>query len=117
MKLPGAAAMCGLAALAGCATTSARGGEFHLTADQVNGAWGAAMGQAYRDAAEQGIDPLWDPVPPSFSAATCRWIVQGREALCRYRVAREFARPGRERRQVDEETSLYTSETGWRFGY
>lgn len=117
LKLAYACAMCGLAALAGCAGTAVQRDEFHLTADQVNSAWGVVMARAHRDAAEQGIDPLWDPVPPSFSGATCRWVEPGRQALCRYSVARGHARPGSERQQVTEEASLYLSEAGWHFGY
>lgn len=104
-----------LAALAGCAGVAGRG-EFRLTADEMNGAWGAVMARAWREAAEQGIDPLWDPVPPRFSGAVCRWLEPERKARCRYRVARGLRRPGQEPRWVDEEGELYRTETGWDFG-
>jgi hypothetical protein len=106
-----------LLALAGCAAGASGRAEFSLAADQLNGAWGAVMARAYRDAANQGVDPLWDPVPPRFSAATCRWIEPGRKAHCRYRVARGLQRPGSARHWVDEQADLYVTETGWDFGY
>ena len=108
--------MCGLPALAGCATPVGHRGEFHLTADQVNGAWVPVMVRAERQAEAYGIDPLL-LMPPSFSSATCRWIKPQVKALCRYRVARGPVRPGRERWQVDEEAELDWTETGWDFGY
>lgn len=116
-------AMWGLPALAACATPAVcappadERGEFRLTAVQVNGAWGSVLARAYRQAEVDGVDPLWDPVPPTFSGATCRWIEPEVKAHCRYRVARGFVRPGQERRQVDEEANLYLTATGWDFGY
>ena len=104
------------AVLAGCGGLAGRG-DFRLTAEQVNRAWGAVMAREMRDAAAQGIDPLWDLRPPAFSGAACRWIEPHRRALCRYRVSRGFPRPGRERQWVDEKAELYLNETGWDFGY
>ena len=106
--------ICGFSALAGCAGVAGRG-EFHLTADQVNGARGAVMARAWRDAEEQGVDPLWNP-EPRFSGATCRWIEPGRKAHCRYRVSRGIERPGAERSWADAEGTLYLTERGWDFG-
>lgn len=103
-----------ICALAGCAGVAGNR-PFQLTAEQVNGAWGAVMAREQRQAAADGVDPLWDP-PPSFSAAECRWIEPGRKARCRYRVARGFPRTGRARHSVAEEAELYLTETGWDFG-
>ena len=82
----------------------------------MNGAWGAVMAREMREAAEQGLDPLWDPTPPRFSASACRWLEPERKALCRYRVSRGLLRPGQEPRWIDEEGELYLTETGWTFG-
>jgi hypothetical protein len=115
MRIAGPLAICGLAALAGCTSIADRG-TFHLTAEQVSGAWSHVMVRAQLEAEEQGLSPLWDPQGPYFSGAACRWIEPGRKALCRYRVSRGPYRPGRERQWVDEEGELYLTEMGWDFG-
>jgi hypothetical protein len=73
------------------------------------------MVRAWREAEAQGISPHWD-YPPAYSDATCRWIEPRRKARCRYRMARGFPRPGRERIWVHEESELYLTEQGWDFG-
>ncbi|MEA2207272.1 MAG: hypothetical protein QOE77_4048 [Blastocatellia bacterium] len=105
----------GLAALAGCA---AIGGPvpFQLTADQVNGAGSLALARAQIEADEQGLSPLWDPQPPVYSAASCRWIEPGRRARCRYRVQRGIHRPGSVRPWVEEQSEMYLTDGRWGFG-
>ncbi|MGZ8348710.1 MAG: hypothetical protein ACXWUX_00025 [Allosphingosinicella sp.] len=107
--------ICGLAALAGCASAADRG-EFRLTADQISGAWGPVLARAQAQAQTEGNDPLWH-LSPRFSGALCRWIEPGRKALCRDRVSRGFYRPGSERVWEDEAAELYLTEWGWDFGY
>ncbi|HKR24657.1 MAG TPA: hypothetical protein VJS15_05325 [Allosphingosinicella sp.] len=115
MKAATSFMLCGLAALAGCAGVGHHP-AFHLTADQVNGAWSLVMVRAQMEAEEQGLSPLLDPWPPVYSGAACRWIEPGRRARCRYRVSRSIQRPGQERRWVDEEGELYLSDGRWSFG-
>ena len=107
--------ICGLAALAGCAGVGERR-SFQLTADEVNGAWSLVMVRAQIEAEEQGLSPLWDPQPPIYSGAACRWIEPGRRARCNYRVSRGLHRPGQERRWVDEEGELHLIDGRWDFG-
>jgi hypothetical protein len=109
-----AALLISLLGLAGCAGVTG-GRPFHLTAEQVNGAWGAVWARELRQAEAEGTSPFWNP-PPSYSAAECRWLEPGRKARCRYRVARGYHRPGGARHWVAEEGELYLTETGWDFG-
>lgn len=104
-------------ALAGCVAPGGSGERFRLTSQQMGEAWAGVLVRAHREAAEQGIDPLWDPRPPGFSAATCRWVVPGQKALCRYRVARGLARPGHDRPSAWEEAELQLTGGRWDFAY
>ena len=107
--------ICGLAALAGCSGVGEHP-AFQLSAAEVNNAWSLVQVRAQMEAEEQGLSPLWDPQPPVYSGAACRWIERGRRARCRYRVSRGFHRPGQERRWVDEESELYLQDGRWDFG-
>jgi hypothetical protein len=105
----------GLAALAGCAAIAGPSG-FRLTSEQVSGAWGLSLARAQMEAEEQGLSPLWDPWPPAYSGASCRWIEPGRKARCRYRVSRGPYRRGSVRRWADDEAEFYLREGRWDLG-
>lgn len=101
------------AAVSGCAGLSGRD-EFRLTADQVHSAWLRGIQPDEREAEEQGTYPP-GLAGPFFSPAACRWIEPERTAVCRYRVSRGPARPGRNRRWQRESAELSLSGSGWSF--
>lgn len=101
-----------LAALPYLASCSTTGSEFRLSAHQVSGAWAAMSARQTAEFGAAGVEPLMN-LPPRFSAARCRWIERGKEAMCRYSTSQRGI--GGRGPWKEEERQISRTDNGWEF--